>query len=156
MTSNVSERVVAVADGSPESFAAAEFQGHMGVPQALTFTPVSFRYFTAEHTLNDRAVIIHFFVSDKLKAAWDIKQLEYWWLNTFAATLSVVAKEHFKADAPRIVAKYTPEVASWWFKAQGYGHLLDLAAYLDAFFLRLDDTLHDALLAASAPHAGRV
>ena len=61
--------------------------------------------------------------------------------------LERVAPEHFQATQPRLVAKYTEDdgvgnsLDSWWFKAQGYGHVLDLDAYVMKFFEKMDGAL---------------
>jgi hypothetical protein len=142
-----SERYVRIAEAEGKDVPAAiQSAGGLAVPKALEFKPSAFRYFKAEYALSDRDVIIHFYVSDPVRAQWDTTQIERWWLRDFAATLSTVAQDYFQATVPRIVAKYTPEAASWWFKAQGYDYLLDLEAFLRAFYERLDETLHSALV----------
>lgn len=66
-----------------------------------------------------------------------------YWLNKFAAKLDTVAREYFEADKPRLIAKYTPELASWWFKAQGFSHILDLKKYVNGFLDQLDERLKE-------------
>lgn len=117
----------------------------MSVPEPVKFAVEECTCFVAEHALVDRDFIVHFFVSDRMVEGFDTDVLERWWLNDFARALSDVAQDHFQATLPRIMAKYTPEVASWWFKAQGYDHLLDPSGFLRAFFSRLDETLRSGL-----------
>ncbi len=140
------ERYVKVAEVS-EGDAAAPFAGtgELSMPQPLEFSQVTKRYFQAEYSYPGSDIVIHFFVTDYQKANWQVDQLENWWLNAFAQTLSAVAQEYYRATAPRIVAKYTPEVASWWFKAQGYDHLIDQDAFVLGFLELLDETIHASL-----------
>lgn len=105
------------------------------------FEQAAFRNFRVEYAYNDGDFVVHFFVPDNALQRWSEHALENWWLNAFATTMSDIAQEHFRATIPRIMAKYTMETASWWFKAQGYDYLLDPQAFLLAFFERLDDTL---------------
>lgn len=121
-------------------------EGDMEVPKALEFKVVERRYFRAEHTMDGSNIVIHFFVSAAMKESWTTTQIEHWWLKEFATKLSDAAQEYFQATVPRIMAKYTAEVASWWFKAQGYDYLLDYEEFLRAFYERLDETLNSALL----------
>jgi hypothetical protein len=152
-----SERYVQVADMSPENMPQA-FQGAgpMDVPRPLTFDPVEMRYFRAEHTLSDQDIVIHFYVSSAVRKNWSESQIAPWWLNDFANSMSNEAQKYFNAGPPRLMAKYTPEVASWWFKAQGFAHMLDVGAFLRAFYEQLDETLHSELVHANGPLVGKV
>ena len=124
---------------------------HMA-PIPLEFVPTKLRYFNAEHTVSGGNIVIHFYVSENVRTQWKMDYIEHWWLNDFATNMSTVAQEHFEATVPRILAKYTHEAASWWFKAQGYDYLLDVAGFLRAFYERLDETIHSSLqLGAAAP-----
>ena len=149
------ERYVAVADVD-EKNAAVAFQSHgdMDVPRPIEFTSVERSYFQARYALKDRDIVIHFYVSDHVKTAWPEYYLQRWWLNDFGLVLSQCAQSHFDATTPRIMASYTAEEASWWFKAQGYNYLLDLDGYLRAFFELLDETLHASLQRGAAPPRG--
>jgi hypothetical protein len=109
------------------------------------FTQVSTKSFKAEFAVVRGDIVLHFFLpkhavieSPESRQAW----MNYW-LKTFPAKLDPVAKEYFEADYPRIMAKYTPEVASWWFKAQGFGDVLDVAEFLSKFFEKLDAALQE-------------
>lgn len=95
------------------------------------FEKVTYSSFKAEHALDGGSVIIHFFLPTR-------KVTEVYWKQLFAEGLNEVAQEHFQATAPRLVAKYTEELHSWWFKAQGYDHIIDLARFLADFFGKLE------------------
>jgi hypothetical protein len=109
--------------------------------QPLEFKQQTYNNFHVEYALTDGNFIVHFFVHPDALSVWPEEDLERWWQNVFAQTMSTVAQEHFNATLPRIMAKYTMETASWWFRAQGYGHLLDPFAFLHAFFELLDGSL---------------
>lgn len=150
------ERYVAITEmRSEQAPGTLQAEGDMGVPKPVEFLEVDMRYFRAEYTPEGRDIIVHFFVSETLRAQWHVDTIERWWLNAFPQALSAVAQEHFNATVPRIMAKYTPEVASWWFKAQGFDYLLDREAFLRAFFALLDETLHASLLQGVASPTGR-
>lgn len=114
--------------------------GEGAVPK---FTPMNFRSFKAEFaTINDD-IVLHFFLpkhatidSPESRQAW----MGYW-LKTFPAKLDTIAQEYFEAGYPRLMAKYTDEVASWWFKAQGFGVVLDTEAFVRGFLGKLDEAL---------------
>lgn len=151
------ERYVAVADVSAEQAPSTlQGAGDLNVPKPVSFNEYRGSYFRAEYTPEGRDITIHFFVSEELKTAWSLDSIESWWLNDFAASLSAVAQEHFQATIPRIMAKYTQELASWWFKAQGYDFLLDRAAYLNVFFELLDGSIHSSLHPQAASPEGTV
>ena len=67
--------------------------------------------------------------------------IENYWLTTFPKILDESAKTFFDAGSPRLQAKYTEELVSWWFKAQGYGNRIDPDAYALRFFDVLDAAL---------------
>ena len=113
---------------------------------AISWQPMSFKQemysnFRVEYAFNDGVFVVHFFVHPQAIRQWPESSLEHWWQNDFARTMSDVAQQHFQATLPRIIAKYTMETASWWFRAQGYGYLLDPEGFLLAFFALLDETL---------------
>ena len=115
-------------------------------PEPMFFKQKDYNFFRVEHRMEtDRKgqqnLVVHFFHPRSVKPD-EAHPLRNWWLVTFPKTLDVVARSYFEAEAPRLQAKYTTEVASWWFKAQGYGHLLDPDAFLQAFFEQLDGTFH--------------
>jgi hypothetical protein len=108
--------------------------------KAMEFRQELYGNFQVEYALG-RNIVIHFFVHPDALCMWKERQLESWWQGVFPLVLSDVAQQHFGATTPRIMAKYTMETASWWFKAQGYDYLLDQVAFLHAFFERLDGSL---------------
>jgi len=109
--------------------------------EPMKFEQATYENFHVEYATVDGNMVVHFFVHPNAIKLWPEAAVEHWWQNVFASTLSDVAQDYFKATTPRIMAKYTMETASWWFKAQGYGHLLDSVGFLRAFFERLDGSL---------------
>lgn len=100
--------------------------------------------FKAKWSVIGEDIQIQFFLPKQAKTdtpraaeAWQ----EYW-LTTFAAKLDKVARKYFEADVPRLQAKYTPELASWWFKAQGFAHMLDPKQYVEDFLDLLNAELN--------------
>jgi hypothetical protein len=115
-----------------------------GVPD---FTKESLYSFVAEHALIEDNLIIHFFVPAHAKPhikgdnnPAERQWMDYW-LKKFPVVLDTVARRYFDAEYPRLQAKYTPEVASWWFKAQGYGKLISPSKFIHQFLVELDDAL---------------
>lgn len=106
----------------------------------MEFKTKEYSNFRVEYTLDDRDLIVHFFLPSTVKPS-NAQDYRDWWLQDFPATLDVQAQEHFNAGPPRLSAKYTEEVASWWFRAQGYDHLLDPMGYLERFFEKLNASL---------------
>jgi hypothetical protein len=107
----------------------------------MEFQQQTYNNFHVEYAFLDGNFVVHFYVHPNAPQVFPEALLESWWQGTFAHALSSVAQEYFRATLPRIVAKYTLETASWWFKAQGYGELLDPIAFLHGFFELLDETL---------------
>jgi hypothetical protein len=64
-----------------------------------------------------------------------------WWCGTFPDVLSSVAQEFFEVEYPRVVAKYTEEVASWWFAARGFASSMDPQKLLEVFLQKMDSAL---------------
>ncbi len=103
--------------------------------------------FTAEYTQRGNDIIIHFYLPPRASLTTDPVAKDLWlgyWMKTFPARLEPTVRDYFEADYPRLVAKYTEEATSWWFKAQGFGHILDLGAYLDGLFAKLDAVLQSS------------
>jgi hypothetical protein len=103
------------------------------------FTKVEYSTYKAEHSFTGNDIVIHFYLPTKQKVT------EAYWKLHFAAALNDVGQEHFQATAPRLVAKYTDELNSWWFKAQGYDHIIDLPKYLSRFFEALEERMAPVL-----------
>jgi len=95
------------------------------------FEKVTYNAFKAEYSLAGSDVVIHFFLPKR-------KVTEGYWKTHFAQAMNDIGQEHFQATAPRLVAKYTEELNSWWFKAQRYDHIIDLAKFLSQFFEKLE------------------
>jgi hypothetical protein len=133
------ERTVTIA-GVKEDQAGSLLTEHTGIAgvkdAALDFKKInSYTTFSAEWTMNGEDMVFHFFMPK------DYRVTEHYWLEVFAKALDAVAQRHFDATAPRLMAKYTEEVKSWWFKAQGYDHIIDKDVYVDKFLERLDAEL---------------
>ena len=107
-----------------------------GVPN---FKSCSYGTFAAEYALKDSDIVVHFYLPSGLPR-------EYW-QTIFPSVLSDEAQDYFQASLPRLEAKYTGEFNSWWFRARGYGHVLDVDLYVVRFF----DRLHACLQAALQP-----
>lgn len=109
--------------------------------QPMKFEQKTYPMFHVEYSLNDGDFVVHFFVRPEFVSKYPEAALRTWWMETFPQHLSPIAMEHFDAKIPRILAKYTEMTASWWFKAQGYVHLVDPLGFLDQFFQKLSRSL---------------
>ena len=86
---------------------------------------------------------IQFFLPKHAKVE-DARSQEAWhdyWITRFATVLDQVARKYFEAGPPRLTAKYTEELASWWFRAQGFGHMLSPKDFVGEFLDKLDAAL---------------
>lgn len=92
--------------------------------------------FRAEYALQDSAIVIHFYFPPEFKGDASI-----YWATRFPQALDVSARSYFNADRPRLQAKYTQELNSWWFRASGYDHIVDMAGFIRGFFDALDAAL---------------
>jgi hypothetical protein len=93
--------------------------------------------FRAEYVVqNNEDIVIHFFLP--VEVAFGA-----YWTSAFPVTLDRFAQAYFSATRPRLQAKYTEELKSWWFKAHGYGHIVDLSSFIHGFFDGLDAALKD-------------
>jgi len=118
-------------------------EGIGNVPGAVVqFKKVTdFTTFDAEYNLNDNNIVVHFFMPSGYMVT------EKYWKTCFAEALEAVAASHFQATSPRLVAKYADDdgagnsLHSWWFKAQGYGHLVDPDTFVMKFFELMDGLL---------------
>lgn len=115
------------------------------LPNAIPEFKESDRYsFKSKWSVIGDDIQIQFFLPKHAKLD-EPRAAEAWqdyWLKKFAATLDEVARKYFDADSPRLLAKYTPELASWWFKAQGFSHMLDPESYVNGFLDLLDESLN--------------
>jgi len=96
-----------------------------------------FTTFKAEYALVDNNLVIHFFGTPEHPVDSRPSNIQYW-EQRFPDVLNVVGQDYFQATAPRLTAKYTEELKSWFFKAQGYEHILDIDAFVMLFFDLLD------------------
>lgn len=99
------------------------------------FTRVDdFTTFSAEYTLQNGDIVIHFFpTNDRVSTAY--------WTKRFPAVLDRVAQVYFEATSPRLQAKYTEELSSWWFRARSYSHVIDFRGLVWGFLEELDREL---------------
>jgi hypothetical protein len=113
----------------------------------VRYSRIEHQYFYADHTVKEGNIIVHFYLplpepavlqkaGPKCQKSWNA-----FWLERFPQVLSPVAKEYFQADLPRIAASYTPEVASWWFVARGFGSVLSPELFVSGFLQALDAAL---------------
>lgn len=98
------------------------------------FKKVEYEPFKAEYDLTGDNIVVHFYLPRR-------KVTEAYWKTMFAEALNDIGQEHFQATKPRLVAKYTEEFHSWWFRAQSYGHIIDLDAYVLRFFEKLAERM---------------
>lgn len=119
-----------------------------GIEKAvMQFTKVNeYTTFAAEYALkDDENIHMHFFLpKEMLDAASSEKHspaIKEYWTNIFPGILSASAEEYFGATKPRLQAKYTEELRSWWFLAQGYGDRIDFDKFVKLFLKKLDAAL---------------
>ncbi|MFA5436040.1 MAG: hypothetical protein WC372_08395 [Candidatus Neomarinimicrobiota bacterium] len=152
-----SERQVTLGEIPPEqatSLLHQEVQREHNVAEVENAVPKFeekvYRYFTAKHGVVGADLVVQFFLPKEAEAAAKKgdataqRRWESFWLETFRDQLSPVAQSYFHTDYPHIVAKYTEELASWWFRARGFGETMDPKALAEGFELRL----HEAVLQA--------
>lgn len=108
-----------------------------------------FGSFNAEHSILDGNIVIHFFLPSQARKfikgdnnPAEQKWMEYW-IKRFPTVLDPLAREYFDAEYPRLQVKYTQEVASWWFRGQGYGDLIDPKKFVHDFLVKLDAALQE-------------
>ena len=116
---------------------------------ALQFIKVNdYNTFEAEFAITEGDIVFHFFVSPEI-AKWSEVSLRKFWGETFPGCLVLAGRQAFNADAPRIKGQHIhdPEMGinSWWFRAYGFGHLLDPHALAYKFFDTLDASLDTAI-----------
>ncbi len=121
------------------------FSGTALGESAPQFTEFACRSFRAQHAVRDQDLVIQFFVPKHAVAALDtpngrVEWMKYW-QTRFPEVLSPTAQRVFEADYPRILAKYTEELLSWWFKARGFGLVTDPNALAHHFYEELDKAL---------------
>jgi|SRR5688572_3118343 len=148
MSTNQSERVVAfgqvdedrvgetiVKQYNKDNFALGSIAS--GIPQFTQET--QYTTFLAEYALQDGNIVIHFYMPADFKV--HPQSARMYWETQFPKALDAVAQNVFQATAPRLQAKYTEEMQSWWFRASRYDHIIDLPGFLRKFFDELDAAL---------------
>lgn len=112
------------------------FAGQQAGVMPIQFVQVDeYTTFRAEYAMDGDDFVLHFFQSPERS-----KDLNYW-LKSFPVVLDTVARSHFQANRPRLVAAYTEEMDSWWLRAHGYANVVDKDAYIRRFLEKLDHTL---------------
>ena len=116
-----------------------------GVPDFIKVE--DYTTFLAEYAMKDGDIVIHFYPTEQIQGVWTAE---------FAWVLDRVAQDHFRDTAPRLQAKFTEEMNSWWFRARGYSHIIDLKSFMTQFFDKLDHDLEsDALLGRTRGQASQ-
>jgi hypothetical protein len=135
-----------------------------GIEKAIPrFTKVDqFTTFSAEYAFMEGDIILHFFLPDEVRPEEGSpivsRTVKRWWEeDAFPDCMTIVAKAHFDAGYPRIIAKYTEELCSWWFRGRGFASsVLDPDALVISFLEKLDAMLDERGTPAElgAPSAG--
>ena len=113
----------------------------------IQFMPVDdLTTFRGEVAVLGADFVYHFFVNAEIQAMADPKK---YWFETFPEVMSATAQSYFKSDHPRLVAAYTEEQASWWFRANGFGLVLGPQKLALGFCDALDAALDAALKTSS-------
>jgi len=94
------------------------------------------------HAASSDDLVIHFFETPEHPFTDDPNHTWYW-LTYFPNCLDEVGRSYFQATRPRLVAKFTEELKSWFFRARGYDHILDIDEYVGRFFEKLDKALEE-------------
>ena len=116
-----------------------------GIPNFIKV--LDYTTFSAEYAMKDGDLVVHFYPTDVTKGIWT---------REFAWILDRVAQDHFRATAPRLQAKFTEEVNSWWLRARGYSHIVNIKAFVDKFFELIDQALEaDALQGSTRGQASQ-
>lgn len=108
------------------------------------FTSTTHVDYKAEVANVEGDLVFHFFLPDRWAAHFEAPPVKRYWKEIFPEVLQDVAKEHFKADHPRLVAQFISDYAlnSWWFKANKFGDtLLDWEAFAKQFYVKLSAEL---------------
>lgn len=105
--------------------------------------------FLVEYAFVDSDIVIHFFPPReafvrvhegyKINPDFHVK-----WQRAFPEVLSPVAEEYFQATKPRVIAQYTPELASWYMRCRGFADMIDPTTFVLRFFAKLDEGLDRA------------
>ena len=116
---------------------------------ALAFIPFTeYTTFTGEFAIKEGDLVFHFNRSREVMAK-DEQSRERYWRTTFPTCLERAAKKIFECDYPRIMGQFIHEpslgiIESWWFRADGFGQLLEPHKKAYAFLDALDSALDEA------------
>lgn len=120
----------------------------MAIPETAIpkFVKKDYENFRADYSMVGDDIVIHFYLPKRadISVPSSAQAWMEWWLKYFPTRLDWKAKQYFEAEYPRLAARYTEEMASWWFKAQSYGYLLDASAFIEKFLQELDSALQAA------------
>jgi len=133
-----------------EEIVREQHKNHEVLP--LTFIPINdYTTFRAEFAITDGDIVFHFFKTPEVEKLGDPARVRQYWGDVFASVLEPVAKTIFNADVPRLKAQHIFDedapysrqhpLDSWWFRAYGFGHLLDPHAIAYRFAEALDASL---------------
>ena len=125
-----------------------EQEGEMHGLSPLSFTKVTdYTTFFAEYSSEGEDLIVHFFPPPEyLKqqdevVSWKDTPSRHAWEVVFPDLLSPAAQDFFSADYPQLKASYTPELRSWWLRANGVLGLTTAEQLSGLFFEKLDQLL---------------
>lgn len=116
---------------------------------ALSFKKFNdYTTFQGEFAITEGDLVFHFDRTDEVKALQQGPR-DVYWQQTFAACLNQVAQNVFEATYPQLQGQFIDEpelgvVQSWWFRANGFGHLLDPHKKVYSFLDALDAALEEA------------
>lgn len=115
---------------------------------ALSFIKFTeYTTFQGEFAITDGDLVFHFDRTPECRALPQAKR-DVYWQRTFAVALNDVAQAVFAAGPPQLQAQFIDDpdigiVQSWWFRANGFGHLLEphkkVYSFLDALDAALDE-----------------
>lgn len=109
-----------------------------------------FTTFRAEYAMIGPDLVMHFYGTPEHPNTDNPNDVWYW-QTYFPNCLEEAGGAHFQASRPRVIAKYTEEMRSWFLKAQRYDHLTNIDAFVKVFCAKLDHVLEEAQLRQQAP-----
>ena len=104
--------------------------------RGISFTKLSdHTNFDSEYAIVGNDIVIHLF------HPYDREHHPTFWQKQLAAVLDRFAQEFWEATYPRLMAAYTEDLDSWWFKAIGFASQGDPEARCIKFLNGLDRQL---------------